>query len=95
MADGAPQRLAELWYGVEVSATKQHSLLVAAARFGEQILLPHPSLRPAKQFLMNCVKLKTQSHSLPPAKQFLMNCDDVEDSVPLSSTSEAVPYELR
>ena len=38
--------------------------------------------------------LKTQSHSLPPAKQFLMNCDDVEDSVPLSSTSEAAPYEL-
>ena len=74
MADGAPQRLAELWYGVEVSATKQHSPLVAAARFGEQTLLPHPSLRPLRQLLMSC--------------------DDVEDSVPLSSTSEAVPYEL-
>ena len=23
-----------------------------------------------------------------------MNCDDVEDSVPISSTSEAAPYEL-
>ena len=34
--------------------------------------------------------LMTQSHSLPPAKQFLMNCNDVEGSVPLSSTSEAV-----
>ena len=74
MADGAPQRLAELWYGVEVSATKQHSPLVAAARSGEQILLPHPSLGPAKQ--------------LP------VGLSDVEDSVPLSSTSEAVPYEL-
>jgi hypothetical protein len=38
--------------------------------------------------------LKTQSHSLPPAKQLLMSCDDVEDSVPLSSNSEAAPYEL-
>ncbi|MFN9907260.1 MAG: hypothetical protein ACK56F_14265 [bacterium] len=44
--------------------------------------MPHPSLRPAKQFLVNCVMLKTQSHFLPPAKQFLMNCNDVEGSDP-------------
>ena len=53
-----------------------------------------PLSPPAKQLLMSCVMFKTQTPSLPPAKQLLMSCDDVEDSVPLSSTSEAAPYEL-
>ena len=56
------------------SPQQTDSPLVAAALLGEQILLPHPSLRPLKQLLMSC--------------------NDVEDSVPLSSTSEAAPYEL-
>ena len=53
-----------------------------------------PLSPPAKQLLMSCVMLKTQTLSLPPAKQLLMSCCDVEDSDPVSSTSEAAPYEL-
>ena len=49
MADGAPQRLAELWNGVEVSATNSTRRFVVAARSGGQTLLPHFSFKPEKQ----------------------------------------------
>ena len=83
-----------LWYGVDVSATDStRRLLPPLGLVSKPYCLT--SLSDLKNsYLWDCLMLKTQSHSLPPAKQFLMNCNDVEDSVPLSSTSEAVPYEL-
>ena len=73
MADGAPQRLAELWYGVEVSATNS-----------TRRSLPPLGLVSKPYCLTSLSNLKSS---------YLLDCD-VDDSVQLSSTSEAVPYEL-
>jgi len=51
LADGAPQRLAELWNGVEISATNSTRRFVVAARSGGQPLLPHFSFKPEKQMM--------------------------------------------
>ena len=84
----------KLWYGVEVSATNSTRRLLPPLGLVSKPYCLTPLSDLQSSYLLDCVMLKTQSHSLPPAKQFLMNCDDVEDSVPLSSTSEAAPYEL-
>jgi hypothetical protein len=44
LADWAPQRLTELWYGVDVSAANSTSCLLPPLGLVSKLELPHPSL---------------------------------------------------
>ena len=93
MADWASQRLAELWYGVDVSATSStRRLLPPLGMVGKSYCLPLSRTLEAASAALGDVEDSVPLS--PPAKQLLMSCDDVEDSDPVFSTSEAAPDEL-
>ncbi len=64
-----------LWYGVDVSATDSTRRLLPPLGLVSKAYCLTSLSDLQNSYLLNCLMLKTQSHSLPPAEQFLMNCE--------------------
>ncbi len=88
LADWAPQRLAELWYGVDVSATNStHRLLPLLGLVSKPYCLTPLSCEAAPDELCDVEDSDSTLSTLRPVKQLLMSCVMSKTQTPRSPLS--------